>query len=210
MTYIQRATLRNLVIAALLIAVGHSLQWYGFTTLAARTAAGGQSVLLSSYEWTLAQAVMVQMIYQVDILYFGALADAYLAWTVVPLIIVAGLYRYMSSRLAAIVAIAVLVGTVNLGLPITITQALWTNVANQQAPYPTKADSAETRLVVDEDKGSSELMASNIEAMSYDIFSSDVLDLVAIYNILRVALGPMIAFSILIVVVDTFRRRTAT
>ncbi|MBY3433586.1 hypothetical protein HFN89_05435 [Rhizobium laguerreae] len=216
MNYVQISTLKNLIAAGMMVVVGYCLQWAGMATITERMSSALQGATLAVYDWTAAQATMVQMVYQVDIWYWRTLAEISICWALGGSLLVVGLYRFFSVRAAAIATVIVIIGTFALSAPFTLTDAFWQSASGK--PSPAAVTAMEADEVGKAASGSSVSVFLGPEVPS-DILSSGSLPLAlithwfgvvaVIFNAIRLALIPVIVVSIFAALIGSLKRRRA-
>lgn len=217
MNYLQINTMRNLIAAGMMIVTGYCLQWLGMATIAERVNSTLQTLLLVAYEWTGSQAVMVQMVYQVDIWWWSCFAAINLSWVVASLLVVAGLYRFISVRLAGIATIAVIVATFSFGSPLRLTEAFWESASGNPSPMAasetqnatTDVKLTETATKDAEFKVPGNLWTSSDASLPMGLIGYGFAGGAVLYNTVRLVLIPTIIISISLVLIGSVRRKQA-
>lgn len=125
MNYVHVKTMKNLIAAGVMIAVGDSLQWFGLSSMMERVASSTQTLMLTAYDWSAIQALLVRNIYDGEIMFWGCLSLVSLCWAVGCTLLVAAFYRFWSIRLAALFTIGAVVSTVALSAPLRFADGLW-------------------------------------------------------------------------------------
>ncbi len=129
MSYLEKHTLSNLILAAMMIVVGYCLQWAGVATMTERMVEAVHGMILSSYEWSASMATYVHMAYAAESWWWGILSGFFLIWAAFMLVVVGGLYRFVSIRLAGVAAIAAIIATFSFAVPVRMADAFWTRGA---------------------------------------------------------------------------------
>lgn len=219
MNYVQISTLRNLIAAGMMIVVGYCLQWVGMSTITERMNSSLQGTLLSAYEWTAAQAVMVRYTYEVDIWYWSSLSAVNMCWAIGTLLLVIGLYRFFSVRASALATIIVVIATFSFGAPVKLTDAFWLSASGKPSPYSRsakEADEVAKPAVASHDAATSEsgvpsdLWSASEASLPVALIGYGFMGIAVVYNSVRLALIPVIILSISAVLIGSLKgRRTA-
>lgn len=211
MSYLRTKTITNLILAGVFIVVGYCLQWAGLATITSRMTSALQTLLLVNYEWHLNMAVMIQMIYLGDIWWWDTVAHIYTAWAVGGLVIIAGLYRFLSIRLAALATIAFVLGTFTLGAPANLSERFVISAGGKVyeraiVPHPNEtpeaSDNPKPPTVADFWKAEDGGLPLGYIGVGFAWAA-------ALYNIARLVLIPFITISLAIYLLASLRRSRA-
>lgn len=211
MSYIDKKTMTNLLIAGLLIVVGYCLQWAGLATLTSRITSAMQLLQLVNYEWSLRSAVMIQLVYLGDIWWWDTVAHVFTAWAVGGIVVVAGLYKFLSIRLAALATIALLVGTFTLSAPTTFSTQLITSAGGKvhdEAKIP-GAEKSATDYDTPAIPTISDFWSGNDVSLPLGYAAYGFAWSAKVYNLVRLALIPFITISLTILLIASLRRSRA-
>jgi hypothetical protein len=204
MNYLIRKIVSNFIFAGMFIVVGYCLQWSGLATITSRVTSALQGTFVS-YEWTLDMAVMIQSLYQADIWWWNTIAHMFTGWAVGGIVIVAGLYRFISIRLAALATIALMVGTFMLAAPITLSNQF---VASAGGKISQGVDVVDEPVNSDAPKlpKPGDFWSGDNGGMQLAHAGFGLEWAALIFNVVRIVLIPFIMLSLAFYLVASFRR----
>ncbi|MDW9481338.1 hypothetical protein GOB57_22080 [Sinorhizobium meliloti] len=186
------------------------------STITERMNSSLQGTLLSAYEWTAAQAVMVRFVYEVDVWYWSSLSAINMCWAVGTLLLVIGLYRFFSVRAAALATLLVVIATFTFGAPLELTEAYWLSASGKPSPYSRaakEADEVAKPTVAAPDTAAAEsgvpadLWSASEASLPVALIGYGFMGIAVIYNTVRLALIPVIVLSISAALIGSLKRR---
>jgi hypothetical protein len=208
MNYLCTKTITNLMLSGAFIVVGYCLQWAGLATITSRMTSALQNITLVNFEWHLSMAVMIQMIFLGDIWWWDTVAHVFTAWAAGGLVVIAGLYRFLSIRLAALATIAFILGTFVLGAPANISERLVVTAGGKVYERSTVPHPIEERETYDAPMAPTVIDFWKAEdgTLPLGYIGFGFAWAAALFNVTRIALIPFITISLAICLFASLRR----